>query len=77
VPRHGDSDIAQELVALQLAEQSWRNKIVVRLQSWIVQKALDRFGNRQLTPQEQQTVFNAMKKRWRVNLPDWWGACRT
>ena len=41
------------------------------LNPWIVQAALDRFGNRRLKREEQQLVFDAVRKPEQVSWPAW------
>ena len=43
-----------------------------RLKPWIVQAALERLGNRQLTADQQRTVFAATHSPEKVIWPDWW-----
>lgn len=42
------------------------------LKPWIVQAALDRFGDRRLTREEQAVVVQAVKKPEQVSWPPWW-----
>lgn len=42
------------------------------LKPWLVQKAIDRLGNRQLSRAEQQTVVEATRSPEKVRWPDWW-----
>ena len=43
-----------------------------RLQPWIVQAALERFGDRRLTVEEQGVVMNATRSPEKVVWPEWW-----
>jgi hypothetical protein len=42
------------------------------LEPWIVEAALARFGEKQLTPQEQEIVLKATRTPSKVRWPDWW-----
>jgi len=42
------------------------------LQPWIVQAALDRLGDRVLTPEEQREVWSVTRQRDHVVWPRWW-----
>lgn len=42
------------------------------LESWLVQKALDRLGNRRLSREEQEKVLRATRPPHKVRWPDWW-----
>jgi hypothetical protein len=42
------------------------------LKPWIVQAALDQFGDRRLTREEQVVVIHAVRKPEQVSWPAWW-----
>lgn len=42
------------------------------LNPWIVEAALERLGNQQLSEDEQREVWNATRTPHKVNWPDWW-----
>ena len=42
------------------------------LEPWLVQRALDRLGDRRLSPQEQATVMQATRMPHKVTWPEWW-----
>jgi hypothetical protein len=44
----------------------------LELKPWIVQAALSRLGERQLTPDEQRIVVEAMRNPEKVDWPLWW-----
>lgn len=44
------------------------------LSPWLVEAALERLGNRRLTPDEQETVVAATRRPHRVRWPNWWVA---
>jgi hypothetical protein len=45
----------------------------IKLEPWIVQRALDRLGDRRLNVTEQATVVAATRTPGKVRWPDWWG----
>jgi hypothetical protein len=42
------------------------------LEPWIVEAALTRLAEKQLTPEEQDVVLKATRTPARVRWPDWW-----
>ena len=44
----------------------------IRLEPWLVQRALDRLGDRRLNATEQATVVAATRTPTKVRWPDWW-----
>ena len=42
------------------------------IEPWLVQKALDRLGDRRLTRDEQATVVKAARTPHKVKWPEWW-----
>jgi Family of unknown function (DUF5681) len=44
----------------------------IKLEPWLVQRALDRLGDRQLNAMEQATVVAATRTPKKVRWPDWW-----
>jgi hypothetical protein len=42
------------------------------LEPWIVEAALARFREKQLTPQEQEVVLKATRTPSKVRWPNWW-----
>jgi hypothetical protein len=47
--------------------------VQAKIESWLVQRALDRLGDRRLTMIEQATVVAARRTPGRVLWPEWWG----
>ncbi len=47
-------------------------KVRWELNPWIIEAALERIGERQLTSDEQRTVWEAARKPETVNWPEWW-----
>lgn len=49
-----------------------KHKVYWVLKPWIVQAALDRLGDRLLTPNEQREVWSLTHQRDKVRWPEWW-----
>jgi hypothetical protein len=47
-------------------------KVRWELNPWIIEAALKRMGDKQLTPEEQRTVWEAARTPHKVNWPVWW-----
>lgn len=63
-----------ELLALGMAARhdAFRPTARIMLEPWIVEAALARLGERQLTLVEQATVWNATRTPKKVQWPEWW-----
>lgn len=48
------------------------NRIRWELNPWIVEAALERMGEKQLTRDEQRVVWDAVRTPHKVNWPEWW-----
>ena len=44
----------------------------IKLEPWLVQRALDRLGGRRLNAKQQATVLAATRTPGKVRWPDWW-----
>jgi hypothetical protein len=44
----------------------------IKLEPWLVQRALDRLGDRRLTTMQQAVVVAATRTPGKVRWPDWW-----
>jgi hypothetical protein len=44
----------------------------IKLEPWLVQRALDRLGDRRLNMEQQMTVVAATRTPRKVRWPDWW-----
>ena len=51
-----------------------KERVRLMLKPWIVEAALARLGSRQLSVEEQHTVFESTRTPEKVNWPDWWSA---
>ena len=50
----------------------FRETARMMLEPWIVEAALARFADKQLTPEEQEVVLQATRTPAKVRWPDWW-----
>ena len=64
------------LEALRMARTLDRFRPTARtaLEPWLVQRALDRLGDRRLSPEEQETVMRATRTPHKVKWPERWTA---
>ena len=65
-----DLGIAKKKFATDKARMRWQ------LEPWIVEAALERLGERRLTPDEQQEVWANTRTPHKVHWPDWWSVGR-
>ncbi|MBX7500436.1 hypothetical protein K3181_03115 [Qipengyuania sp. YG27] len=49
-----------------------KDRVRWEINPWIVEKALNRLGDRQLSVAEQKTVWNATRTPRKVSWPEWW-----
>ena len=66
--------VTTALEALRMGKSLDRFRPTARmaLEPWLVQRALDRLGDRRLSPQEQATVMQATRTPRKVKWPKWW-----
>jgi Family of unknown function (DUF5681) len=50
----------------------YRETARMMLEPWIIEAALARLGEKQLTPKEQEIVLEATRTPTKVRWPDWW-----
>src|SRR5271170_5896729 len=62
------------LLQLKMAVKLYRFQphAQIKLEPWLVQRALDRLGDRRLDPMEQTTVVAATRTPGKVRWPEWW-----
>jgi hypothetical protein len=67
-----------ELRLLKMAAKLYRFQphAQIKLEPWLVKRALDRLGDRHLNAMEQATVAAATRTPGKVRWPDWWGTSR-
>jgi len=68
----GSVSIAVECLRMGTKLDRYRETARMMLEPWIVEAALARFGEKQLTPQEQKIVLKATRTPTKVRWPDWW-----
>ena len=62
------------LLKLKMAVKLYRYQphAQIKLEPWLVQRALDRLGDRRLNTMEQATVVATTRTPGKVRWPDWW-----
>ena len=62
------------LLLLKMAGKLYRFQphAQIKLEPWLVQRALDRLGDRRLNIEQQMTVVAATRTPGKVRWPDWW-----
>ncbi len=66
--------VSMALTPLRMARKldRLRPSVKVKLEPWLVEAALARFGGRRLTVDEQRVVVEATRVPHKVRWPDWW-----
>jgi hypothetical protein len=73
-PEPGDVRHATRNLQMATLMDAHRPTAHVRLETWIVEAALARLGDRRLLPGEQETVVAAARYPHKVKWPSWWSA---
>jgi hypothetical protein len=68
----GSVNIAVECLRIGTKLDRFRETARMVLEPWIVESALARLGNKQLTRKEQEIVLKATQTPAKVRWPDWW-----
>jgi hypothetical protein len=68
----GCVNTAVELLRIGTKLDRYRETARMLLEPWIVETALARFAENQLTPEEQEVVLKATRTPAKVRWPDWW-----
>ena len=68
----GSVSAAVECLRIGTKLDRYRETARILLEPWIVEGALARFGEKQLTPAEQEIVLQATRTPTKVRWPDWW-----
>jgi len=68
----GSVSSAVERLRIGTKLDRYRETARMLLEPWIVEAALARFGEKQLTPQEQEVVLKATRTPSKVRWPSWW-----
>ena len=66
------------LLLLKMAVKLYRFQphLQIKLEPWLVQRALDRLGDRRLNTMQQAVVVAATRTPGKVRWPEWWEAGR-
>src|SRR5262245_42521616 len=68
----GSVSTAVECLRIGTKLDRYRETARILLEPWIVEAALVRFGEKHLTPKEQEIVLKATRTPTKVRWPDWW-----
>lgn len=69
----GSVEIALEPLGIGRIQDRFREATArTVLEPWVVEAALERLGDKELTSDEQETVFLATRTPKKVNWPNWW-----
>jgi hypothetical protein len=68
----GSVSSAVECLRIGTKLDRYRETARIMLEAWIVEAALARFGEKQLTRAEQEIVLRATRTPTKVRWPDWW-----
>jgi hypothetical protein len=68
----GSVSSAVERLRIGTKLDRYRETARMLLEPWIVEAALARFGEKQLTPEEQEVVLKATRTPSKVRWPNWW-----
>lgn len=70
----GVGSVGHALAKLRAAVKldAFRPTARLAVEPWLVEKALERLGDRRLSKAEQMTVWKATRTPWKVAWPEWW-----
>lgn len=68
----GSVNSAVEPLRMARKLDRYRGTARMALEPWIVEAAIDRLGDKQLSVNEQEIVVRAARTPWKVRWPDWW-----
>jgi hypothetical protein len=68
----GSVSRAVECLRIGTKLDRYRETARMMLEPWIVEAALAHFGEKQLTPKEQEIVLKATRTPTKIRWPDWW-----
>jgi len=61
-----------ELLRMGTKMDRFRESAEMKIEPWLVEAALARLGNRRLTGDEQEMVYQCTRTPWKVAWPEWW-----
>jgi len=68
----GSVSTAVECLRIGTKLDRYRETARMLLEPWIIEASLARFGEKHLTPKEQEIVLKATRTPTKVRWPDWW-----
>jgi Family of unknown function (DUF5681) len=68
----GSVSSAVERLRIGTKLDCYRETARMLLEPWIIEAALARFGEKQLSPKEQEIIIKATRTPTKVRWPDWW-----
>ena len=68
----GSVNNALEALGAASLNDQFRETARLKLQPWLVEMALGRFGENTLSLAEQKTVWESARTPWNVQWPEWW-----
>jgi uncharacterized protein DUF5681 len=68
----GSVSTAVECLRIGIKLDRYRETARMMLEPWIIEAALARLGEKQLTAEEQEVVLKATRTLSKVRWPDWW-----
>lgn len=63
---------ALKILKMTVKHDAFRPTARMLLEPWLIKAALERLGDRRLTPEDQATVLKATRKPRTITWPDWW-----
>jgi hypothetical protein len=69
-PDNPNRALLQLRMAVKLSR--FQPHVQIKIEPWLVQRALDRLGDRRLNAKQQATVVAATRTPGKVRWPDWW-----
>ncbi|MBP0441309.1 hypothetical protein [Tianweitania sediminis] len=69
-----DKWVATDALRMTAKLESFTLRAERKLEPWVVEAALSRFGNRRLTVPEQEKIVRVTRTPHKVNWPEWWEA---
>lgn len=68
----GSVNSALENLRAATTMDRYRETARLAFEPWLVELALAKMADRQLTPAEQSTVWKSTRTPWKVRWPEWW-----
>lgn len=65
---------ALELLRMATKLDRYRGTAKMELEPWLVERALERLGDRRLTLDQQRQITSVTRTSWKTKWPKWWGS---